>query len=99
MRDEAGKATGVLGTTGGGAVRELQFEELSIEQKIQRMRGVIESQNTAIEHLTSMVYSLRESHMLHSHRDNGEVVVPVHSINRPSLSGGGIDAPSRRLLR
>jgi len=56
------------------AGREKYWSELSIEEKIERMRSVIKGADDSIRSIRSTLDRLEQ----HSHRDDGTIVVPFH---------------------
>ncbi|MDP2630069.1 MAG: hypothetical protein Q8P56_01550 [Candidatus Uhrbacteria bacterium] len=62
--------------------RELDWEELSDIQKIERMHGIVKTQKRRVENLKLEVEKLTE----HSHGPVGEILLPFSSRRGPSES-------------
>lgn len=67
-------------TLGLQAQREKYWGELSIEEKIERMRGVIKSQGSVMQAL----YQLERNFSQHQHSASGQIMLPFDRY----ISGG-----------
>jgi len=72
-----------------GAHREPTFDELTIEQRIERLRNEVRLLTQMLQQLTGVVYQTKHHMREHRHTDDGVAVLHVGAIDRPVLGGEG----------